>query len=38
LIAEEEQVRDADRRYWMPLKKELETLRHARIKMRDPEE
>lgn len=31
LIEEEEQVRDADRRYWMPLKKELETLRHARI-------
>ena len=31
LIEEEEQVRDADRRYWAPLKKELETLRHARI-------
>lgn len=31
LIEEEEQVRDADRRYWMPLKKELETLRHLRI-------
>ncbi len=31
LIEEEEQVRNADRRYWMPLKKELETLRHARI-------
>lgn len=25
LIEEEEQVRNADRRYWMPLKKELET-------------
>ena len=25
LINEEEQVRDADRRYWVPLKKELET-------------
>ena len=31
LIEEEEQVRNADRRYWMPLKKELETLRHARL-------
>jgi len=25
LIEEEEQIRDADRRYWLPLKKELET-------------
>jgi len=31
LIEEEEQVRDADRQYWIPLKKELETLRHARL-------
>ena len=31
LIEEAEQVRDADRHYWVPLKKELETLRHARI-------
>lgn len=31
LTEEEHQIRDADRRYWMPLKKELETLRHARI-------
>jgi hypothetical protein len=31
LNQEEEQVRDADRRYWVPLKKELEILRHARI-------
>jgi hypothetical protein len=31
LNEEEQQVRDADRRYWTPLKKELETLRHARI-------
>ena len=32
LLTEEEQsVRDADRQYWMPLKKELETLRHARV-------
>ncbi|HEY0366107.1 MAG TPA: hypothetical protein VGC73_06520 [Pyrinomonadaceae bacterium] len=30
LIEEEQSVRDADRQYWMPLKKELETLRHAR--------
>jgi hypothetical protein len=34
LIEEEEQVRDADRRYWMPLKKELETLRHNRLSRR----
>jgi hypothetical protein len=30
LIQEEQKEREADRRYWMPLKKELETLRHAR--------
>jgi hypothetical protein len=31
LIEEEDQIRNADRLYWIPLKKELETLRHARI-------
>ena len=31
LIEEEEKVREVDRHYWMPLKKELKTLRHARI-------
>ena len=31
LLEEEEKEREADRRYWMPLKKELESLRHARI-------
>jgi hypothetical protein len=31
LVEEEEKVREADRRYWKPLKKELETLRHARL-------
>jgi hypothetical protein len=31
LAEEEEQERNEDRLYWMPLKKELETLRHARI-------
>ena len=31
LLAEEQQEREADRHYWLPLKKELETLRHARI-------
>ena len=31
LRAEEKDEREADRRYWTPLKKELETLRHARI-------
>ena len=31
LTEEEEKVREVDRHYWMPLKKELETLRHARI-------
>jgi len=30
LIEEEQQIREADRRYWAPLKKELETLRHSR--------
>jgi len=32
LLAEEEKEREADRHYWTPLKKELETLRHARLK------
>ena len=32
LLAEEEKEREADRHYWIPLKKELENLRHARIK------
>lgn len=36
LNEEEEKVRDADRLYWMPLKKELETLRHARISHAKP--
>ena len=31
LMAEEEKEREADRHYWIPLKKELEALRHARI-------
>lgn len=31
LIEEEERERKMDRHYWMPLKKELETLRHARL-------
>ena len=31
LLAEEQKEREADRHYWLPLKKELETLRHARI-------
>ena len=31
LVEEEEKEREADRNYWRPLKKELETLRHARI-------
>ena len=31
LNEEEETIREADRRYWAPLKKELEILRHARI-------
>lgn len=32
LIEEEEREREADRRYWRPLKKELEALRHSRIR------
>jgi len=36
LIDEEEKVRGADRQYWMPLKKELEALRHARISRTKP--
>ncbi len=31
LTEEEHQIRIADKRYWEPLKKELETLRHARV-------
>ena len=31
LNEEEEKEREADRLYWMPLKKELERLRHARL-------
>jgi hypothetical protein len=31
LIEEEQKVREADRQYWLPLKKELEALRHARV-------
>jgi hypothetical protein len=30
LLQEEQQEREADRQYWVPLKKELERLRHAR--------
>ena len=30
LIEEEKREREADRQYWVPLKKELERLRHAR--------
>lgn len=30
LLAEEQMEREADREYWLPLKKELETLRHSR--------
>jgi hypothetical protein len=36
LLEEEEQEREADRHYWVPLKKELETLRHARISQTTP--
>jgi hypothetical protein len=36
LIEEEEEVREADRHYWRPLKKELETLRHVRISRTKP--
>ena len=31
LVEEEEKEREADRDYWVLLKKELETLRHARL-------
>jgi hypothetical protein len=31
LLAEEQREREADRQYWMPLKKELESLRHSRV-------
>ena len=31
LLAEEQNEREADRQYWAPLKKELESLRHSRI-------
>jgi hypothetical protein len=31
ILEEEHRERDADRKYWAPLKKELESLRHARI-------
>ena len=30
LLAEDQREREADREYWAPLKKELETLRHSR--------
>jgi hypothetical protein len=30
LLAEEQREREADRQYWVPLKKELERLRHSR--------
>jgi len=30
LAVEEAAERDADRAYWMPLRRELETLRHGR--------
>ena len=30
LMAEESAERDQDRRYWLPLKAELEKLRHAK--------
>ena len=36
LLEEEEKEREADRRYWLPLKKELETLRHARKSQAKP--
>jgi len=36
LTEEEENQRQADRLYWMPLKKELETLRHARTSSTKP--
>lgn len=31
LLEEERSEREADRRYWVPLKAELEQLRHARL-------
>jgi len=31
LLEEEKRERAADRQYWIPLKKELENLRHARV-------
>ena len=31
LLSEEQKEREADREYWAPLKKELESLRHARV-------
>lgn len=31
LLAEEQREREADRQYWGPLKKELETPRHSRV-------
>jgi len=34
LNEEEQKIRDDDRHYWTPLKKELETLRHARLSRR----
>lgn len=36
LMEEEEKEREADRHYWAPLKKELETLRHARVSQKKP--
>ena len=32
LYEEEEREREADRQYWVPLKKELEELRHRRLR------
>jgi len=31
LLAEEQKEREADRQYWAPLRKELESLRHSRV-------
>lgn len=36
LVEEEEKERKADRHYWRPLKKELESLRHARTPRTKP--
>jgi hypothetical protein len=33
LLEEEQREREADRQYWTILKKELETLRHARASL-----